>query len=85
MGGERILNLGALKRTDKRSLGAVLTADTAGWFVLSLSLSLTFPRAGPDRTEALSPLLRAVRDLFEAGFLRAVSADNNYYEVSEVC
>lgn len=46
VGGERILNLGALKRTDKRSLGAVLTADTAGWFVLSLSL--TFPRAGPD-------------------------------------
>lgn len=49
-----------------------------------VSLSLTFPRAGPDRTAALSPLLRAVRDLFEAGFLRAVSADNNY-EVSEVC
>lgn len=75
----RSLNLWSLKQADKRSLGA----DTAGWYVsiyLSLSLSPASDRTGRRRLAHFC----AVRDLFEAGFLRAVSADNNY-EVSEVC
>lgn len=77
--------MSSLAETDRQTL-ARCGADCRHTGVVRLvsSLFLTFPRAGPDRTAALSPLLRAVRDLFEAGFLRAVSADNNY-EVSEVC
>lgn len=56
----RSLNLWSPKQADKRPLGAVQTADTTGWYV---SLSLTFPRVGPDRTAAVSPLLRGSRPI----------------------